>query len=56
LDELQARVATALWMRKNSEHRGRVRGKEEVEGKAKSKPLSRRTALKGTCLTTHLRC
>jgi hypothetical protein len=38
------------------EHGGRVREKEEAEGKAKSKPRARRAALKGTCLTSHLRC
>jgi hypothetical protein len=56
LDGLQARAATALCTRKNSEHGGRVREKEEVEGKAKSKTRARRTTLKGTSLTPHLRC
>jgi hypothetical protein len=41
---------------KNSEHEGRVREKEEAEGKAKSQTHARRAALKGTGLTPHLRC
>jgi hypothetical protein len=56
LDGLQARAATALWTRKNSEHGGRVWEKEEAEGKAKSQTRTRRAALKGTGLTPHLRC
>jgi hypothetical protein len=56
LDGPQARAATALWMRKNSEHRGRVREEEEEEGKARSKTCARRTALKGTGLTSHPQC
>jgi hypothetical protein len=56
LDGLQARAATALWTRKNSEHGGRVREKEEAEGKANSKPRTRRATLKGTSLALHLRC
>jgi hypothetical protein len=56
LNGLQVRAAIALWTQKNSKHGGRVREKEEAEGKAKSKTRVRRAALKGTCLTPHLRC
>jgi hypothetical protein len=56
LDGLQARAATVLRTRKSSEHGGRVREKEEVEGKAKSQTRALRAALKGTGLTPHLRC
>jgi hypothetical protein len=33
---LEAQAAAVLWMWKNSEHKGRVREKEEADGKAKS--------------------
>jgi hypothetical protein len=56
LDGLQARAATVLWVRKNSEHGGRVREEEEVEGKARSKTHAPRAALKSTGLTSHPRC
>jgi hypothetical protein len=33
---LEAQEAVVLWMQKNSERKGRVREKEEADGKAKS--------------------
>jgi hypothetical protein len=56
LDVLQARAAMTLWTWKNLEHGGREREKEEVEGKAEPQTRARRVALKGTGLTSHLRC
>jgi hypothetical protein len=50
LDGLEAQVATVLWMRKNSEHKGQVQEEEEAEGKAKSRTCARCAILKGVGL------
>jgi hypothetical protein len=44
---LEAQAAAVLRMWKNSERKGRVREKEEADGKAKSRINARRAVLKG---------
>jgi hypothetical protein len=53
-DELGTQAA-AMWMQKNSELRGQARGRKEANRKQKSRTSARRTVLKGTDLTLHLR-
>jgi hypothetical protein len=47
LGGLEAQAAAVLWMRKNSEHKGRVREEEEADGKAKSRTNARCAVFKG---------
>jgi hypothetical protein len=55
LSGLKVQATARLWMRKNSERKGKVRDQEEADGKEKSRTSARRTVLKGAGQTPHLR-